>query len=764
MDVKIAVPDEHISKEILEAGLEMNTRVNEALIKEGSAPTFSQAIKNGVRWHPEPPGQEHFDHGGKVAKRGHGDCDDLAPLRAASLRVTGQDPDARAIAYKSGPGRWHAIVERGDGRLEDPSRTAGMRVREGSTAAGIPPAVVGMMGHVLGGGAVRPFVAVRRDDSAYLARVDVPVDGEDFCVSCVQRGATPSRALSGCMAGASHVASVSGVCGEDTLDQMWALHGLMKGAPLGEVARVCGLEATKSALETLEEIAPALVRELRAHWDDARELRNDLEKRRGGKPPSPLAASLGGRRRHHRHHHVHGDVERFGHERVSSPYRETYEGKGRAFVGSATVSPYSELMSQQHHWGVPRAFVSEQHFPQSSEAREVSTLRTQVGTATSSPYLERAVAQREGWGVPRAFVHPAAVEGAATMSPYMARWLDHHQWGIERAGVHPDAVSGAGFQPHLSLSLVGASHHGRTHRARARHIIHHVHFGAALDTALRAPPVTLGWDLFKDVIAPAGDFVSHLASGSVKAATGLQANFKVDLSKTLSDIGEGAKQVLSAAQGVISLIPGIGTGISSAISAGLALLSGGSPLDIAVKAAYGAIPIPPGLRQATDIVVDAALALTHTSNLADAGIATARTAVLDRLPGPAKDIGGTVFDTLAHLVLGSTHNQPTHAAVTPSPVRGFPGKVSVLRTPAHYAVLSQVAKRQAVAKALPPKRVIALHIPVAKKPTVLPVRAMAPTPQKPLPAPKPLALSAIVAIARPEVIRHMMAVPKAFKT
>lgn len=98
------------------------------------------------------------------------------------------------------------------------------------------------------------------------------------------------------------------------------------------------------------------------------------------------------------------------------------------------------------------------------------------------------------------------------------------------------------------------------------------------------------------------------------------------------------------AEGIVSLVPGIGSGVGAAISAGLAVLDGGGPLDIAIHAAYGAIPIPPGIRNITDAVLDSVLSLAHHGNLTDAAIAAARNAVPAGLP---RD----VFDTLAQLVI-----------------------------------------------------------------------------------------------------------------
>jgi hypothetical protein len=105
-----------------------------------------------------------------------------------------------------------------------------------------------------------------------------------------------------------------------------------------------------------------------------------------------------------------------------------------------------------------------------------------------------------------------------------------------------------------------------------------------------------------------------------------------------------ATDALSAAQSVISLVPGIGTGISAAIGAAEAVLEGGSALDIALRTAYGAIPIPPGLRGVTDTVLDAVLALVDGKNITDAALTVAR----DRIPaGVPRD----VFDTLASIVV-----------------------------------------------------------------------------------------------------------------
>lgn len=111
---------------------------------------------------------------------------------------------------------------------------------------------------------------------------------------------------------------------------------------------------------------------------------------------------------------------------------------------------------------------------------------------------------------------------------------------------------------------------------------------------------------------------------------------------------EIAKAQLSNVQGVISLVPGVGTGIGTALAAGMAILDGGKPLEIAIRAAYGAIPIPPGVRTVTDSVLAAVLSLAlRGDSLTDAAIVAAR----ERVPaGFPRD----VFDTLIRLVAKRT--------------------------------------------------------------------------------------------------------------
>lgn len=98
----------------------------------GKVPLIPPLYRSGVTYREEPKNWEleHFDTIPVMLKRGWGDCDDLAPWRAAELRFTRADPCANvAVKWKhlpSGGRLYHVVVRRGDGSIEDPSRILGM--------------------------------------------------------------------------------------------------------------------------------------------------------------------------------------------------------------------------------------------------------------------------------------------------------------------------------------------------------------------------------------------------------------------------------------------------------------------------------------------------------------------------------------------------------------------------------------------------------------------------------------------------------------
>lgn len=106
-----------------EAAIEGLTRLNEEML---SLSHFPRLYESGARYRKEK--EDTWRHADDVLCSGWGDCEDLAAWRAAELRVSGEDPDARVYVYRSGPQRFHAVVARGNGRIEDPSIILGMRV------------------------------------------------------------------------------------------------------------------------------------------------------------------------------------------------------------------------------------------------------------------------------------------------------------------------------------------------------------------------------------------------------------------------------------------------------------------------------------------------------------------------------------------------------------------------------------------------------------------------------------------------------------
>lgn len=200
MRIRIAMPDEAVTPEALDSALGAVTRVNEQLIGQGSVPLAAEAIHQGVVWSPEPAGEERFDHAGTVMARGWGDCDDLAPYHAASLHVTGVDPGAVARVVRTGPNMWHALVQRSDGSIDDPSMWAGMPTPHPARA----PAV-----RALNGGA--PAVAAVHRIGAWYARADIPWLGTRWAITGTGAGGCAEEAVEKAINGVCGVGMLAGI-------------------------------------------------------------------------------------------------------------------------------------------------------------------------------------------------------------------------------------------------------------------------------------------------------------------------------------------------------------------------------------------------------------------------------------------------------------------------------------------------------------------------------------------------------------------------
>lgn len=86
---------------------------------------------SGVRYQREARGREHWNDALTCVQRWRAmrvgsDCEDLACWRAAELVALNVDPRARPMLRNVRPGLKHAVVLRGDGSIEDPSKRLGM--------------------------------------------------------------------------------------------------------------------------------------------------------------------------------------------------------------------------------------------------------------------------------------------------------------------------------------------------------------------------------------------------------------------------------------------------------------------------------------------------------------------------------------------------------------------------------------------------------------------------------------------------------------
>jgi len=239
MRVRLAIPEQIVGPAILEPLLEAATRANQALIQTGQSPTAMEMIQRGVRWKPEPPwGYESIDLGPTMLGRGWADCDDWAPLSAASDRATGRDPQAKAILVRTGPKMWHAIVRHQNGSLEDPSKWAGMPSKQGARAPITTPMHDGI---AIG---VRPYKGL------WHSRVDLPWTGSNAAIAGYSVAHSADDALSKAILHALHFGRASGVASKKDLATLGAYGALCDGCDATEIGDLLPkLEVEKSELD-----------------------------------------------------------------------------------------------------------------------------------------------------------------------------------------------------------------------------------------------------------------------------------------------------------------------------------------------------------------------------------------------------------------------------------------------------------------------------------------------------------------------------------
>jgi hypothetical protein len=123
LHVRINVPPHPAALQAVAEGLVGLNAVLMRLADERGV-AFPLLYESGARYRREPRGEEWWESATDilgVTAQGTGDCEDLAAYRAAELRYVFGEP-ARVAIKRTRRGSFHAVVERADGTIEDPSR------------------------------------------------------------------------------------------------------------------------------------------------------------------------------------------------------------------------------------------------------------------------------------------------------------------------------------------------------------------------------------------------------------------------------------------------------------------------------------------------------------------------------------------------------------------------------------------------------------------------------------------------------------------
>jgi hypothetical protein len=123
LHVRIECPPVPGAIEALAEGL---TRLNVALIEHAAERGVEAPYlyDTNVRYRREPRGNEWWQTADDILgiiSKGSGDCEDLSAYHSAWLRVF-EGEMARVKIIRTPRGSFHAVVEREDGTIDDPSR------------------------------------------------------------------------------------------------------------------------------------------------------------------------------------------------------------------------------------------------------------------------------------------------------------------------------------------------------------------------------------------------------------------------------------------------------------------------------------------------------------------------------------------------------------------------------------------------------------------------------------------------------------------
>jgi hypothetical protein len=124
LHVRVNVPPDPGALEALVEGV-VRLNVWYLAVADDSGVELPPLYESGIVYRREPPGEEWWetvrDLRGLVSHRS-GDCEDLAAARAAELRYFDEEHEARVRVVRTSRGTFHAVVQRADGSIEDPSR------------------------------------------------------------------------------------------------------------------------------------------------------------------------------------------------------------------------------------------------------------------------------------------------------------------------------------------------------------------------------------------------------------------------------------------------------------------------------------------------------------------------------------------------------------------------------------------------------------------------------------------------------------------
>jgi len=254
--IRLAIPDRLVTPQSLEAALEATTLANKEAIERGEIPDLTDALKQGVKWKPEPFSDgEHFDLGHQVAARGWGDCDDLAPWLAGQMRASGEDEGARPRVYQTGRNRWHVVVQTSDNQILDPSEWAGMRKRKSSSVSGVSGISSKPMARP-GTGAI----CVIKHKGHWYARVDLPWCDTHTHLASHSAGRTPDQALHRAVSGALLMGDSAEVVDPLLLNRL-EIAGDALLTPAAEVGSIFGSlgKLVKGVVKTALPIASSII-------------------------------------------------------------------------------------------------------------------------------------------------------------------------------------------------------------------------------------------------------------------------------------------------------------------------------------------------------------------------------------------------------------------------------------------------------------------------------------------------------------------------